>query len=131
MSYNDVSRPFIFTDTFRRTHRTEDSLLPFFSHDPSKPDGPDNWDEAAPACGGNYQSPIALSDRDGRYVQNRQLTINGLENVPSSIKLQNDGHSVKYVPEYRDDQTPTITGGPLADEYVLHHFHFHWGSTNE
>lgn len=128
---NDVSRPFTFTDTFRLTHRTEDSLLPFFSHDPSKPDGPEHWDEAAPACGGNYQSPIALNDLQGNQITHRDLRINGLDTVPTSITLQNDGHSVKYVPEYPSGEAPTISGGPLGDEYVLHHFHFHWGSTNE
>lgn len=105
--------------------------MPFFSHDPNKEDGPEHWDEAAPACGGNYQSPIALNDRNVVNVNSRQLTINGVDNVPVSIKLQNDGHSVKFTPEYSNGEQVSISGGPLGDEYILHHFHFHWGSTND
>ncbi|XP_063704466.1 carbonic anhydrase-like [Culicoides brevitarsis] len=125
------NRTSLYNEVFRRTHFTEDSLLPFFSHDPSKPDGPEYWEDAAPSCGGNYQSPISLHSRDAVSVRYRSLTINNADSLPTSIKLQNDGHSVKYTPTYANGEQVTISGGPLADEYVLHHFHFHWGSTND
>uniref|UniRef100_A0A336LJS0 Carbonic anhydrase n=1 Tax=Culicoides sonorensis TaxID=179676 RepID=A0A336LJS0_CULSO len=134
VNQNDINfidtHPLVFDDLFRRAHWTEESLLPFFSHDPNKNDGPNNWENAAPACGGNHQSPIALNDRDGVFITNRPLKITGLHTVPKSILQQNDGHSVKFIPNYEQGEEVSISGGPLTDEYILQQFHFHWGSTD-
>ena len=37
----------------------------------------------------------------------------------------NNGHTLRFNPN--DDQTFTIKGGPLSEEYKLAQLHFHWG----
>lgn len=130
---NDLAQNDIETPELQPPRR----IIPFaggieFSHDDSRHDGPSHWHELAPQCGGDAQSPVALSDLEGIPVLNFEpVNFTGINNKPLSITLQNDGHSAKYTFQFRDGETPRITGGPLCCSFKMHHLHFHWGSTNE
>lgn len=102
-----------------------------FSHDDARDDGPSHWHELFAQCGGQSQSPVALTDTDGILVPDYEpFAISGMYNRPLSIRLQNDGHSAKYSFQFKEGETPRITGGPLCCSFRMDHFHFHWGSTD-
>lgn len=102
-----------------------------FSYNEKDKNGPSNWYRIAPNCGGRYQSPIMLNTSSALYVRNkRPLQLVGQTNLPQTIRLQNDGHSVKFIYDWNEGDRPYIRGGPLKTKYYFEQFHFHWGSNN-
>lgn len=103
-----------------------------FSHDDNRHDGPSQWHKIASTCGGQAQSPVALTDTEGISMLNYEpFNFTGIHNKPLSINLVNDGHSAKYMFQFREGETPRISGGPLCCTFKMDHLHFHWGATNE
>lgn len=79
-----------------------------------------------------HQSPVDIQLSGATKVLTEgPVQIDFLFNLPTSIRVSNEGHTVKFILNYEDGRRPIIHGGTLADEtYVLDHFHFHWGRRN-
>ncbi len=82
------------------------------------PTGPDTWATCFADCGGQSQSPIALSGSEPDDIPTALET--HYEDV--SIELINNGHTVEF--EYEAGSTFTLEG----EAYNLLQFHFHTGS---
>lgn len=46
------------------------------------------------------------------------------------MNIENNGHTFKLNLRYRNNVVPTLSGGPLADNYKLVEIHYHFGATN-
>lgn len=58
---------------------------------------------------------------------NKKLTITHWTDYPAEATIENNGHTLKMFFEYENDQVPTLSGGPLLEEYELVEIHFHLG----
>uniref|UniRef100_A0A182Q1Z8 Carbonic anhydrase n=1 Tax=Anopheles farauti TaxID=69004 RepID=A0A182Q1Z8_9DIPT len=93
--------------------------------------GPPNWPIVAPACGGMFQSPINIDTASTLFVRRKiPLQLVGLNNLPASITVENEGYSVKFTPRWRERGRPLLRGGPLKPAYFFEQMHFHWGPNN-
>jgi carbonic anhydrase len=102
-----------------------------FSYDEFEPIGPSKWKNIVQSCGGNIQSPIALKTDEALVMaSDNPFVFSGLENIPVSMTLENDGHSAKFTPTYNSADLPRAIGGPLRESYAVAQFHFHWGLTS-
>ncbi|KAB5586552.1 hypothetical protein PHYPO_G00003010 [Pangasianodon hypophthalmus] len=92
-------------------------------------DGPDTWHEKFPIANGPRQSPIDIVTGEAQYDPELRPLI--LRYDPSvSMDIINSGHSVQVT--FADDEdTSTLTGGPITGTYRLKQFHFHWGSSDD
>lgn len=98
-----------------------------FSYDENDRYGPSNWKDISSQCAGINQSPIAIDVRNVTIRENAEpLVIDGLDIVPESIKVENNGHSLKLVFKYPNDQKIQFSGGPLKNPFILDNIHFHW-----
>jgi len=91
--------------------------------------GPDKWVENYPVAEGPRQSPINIVPGVAKF--DASLKALRLSYQPSrSNGILNNGHSfqVDYVD---DDDSCTLTEGPITGTYRLRQFHFHWGASDE
>ena len=100
-----------------------------FSYDDNKNTGPSNWGRFSKVCKiGKRQSPINLiEDHAIQQPTQRSLIIEGFSNIPTSMKVENNGHSAKFSFVYSNNKPIRFLGGPLKTAYNLDSFHFHWG----
>uniref|UniRef100_A0A182PA32 Carbonic anhydrase n=1 Tax=Anopheles epiroticus TaxID=199890 RepID=A0A182PA32_9DIPT len=93
--------------------------------------GPANWPIVAPACGGQFQSPININTSRALVVKRKvPLQVYGLKNWPLGITAENEGFSVKFTPRWGLRSRPRMRGGPLKTTYLFEQMHFHWGPNN-
>jgi len=88
--------------------------------------GPHNWKNVPgfEQCGFWRQSPVNLANPVPTAYSPIQFT--GYNNIPSGVKLSNNGHDAEV--EYEYSTTPRMSGGGLNGTFLLHDTHFHWGS---
>jgi carbonic anhydrase len=98
-----------------------------FSYDANDEYGPQNWNRIDNMCNGNRQSPIALDVRNATIdATSKPLLFTGFYDKPLSMKIENNGHSVKFTFNYSNPREVTVSGGPLKTAYILDSFHWHW-----
>jgi carbonic anhydrase len=103
-----------------------------FSYDEQDEYGPSNWYKINQQCNGNFQSPIAIDIFNTSGVKfSPKLTLEGIDIVPSSIEVMNNGHSMKIKFDFPDNQQVRVSGGPLSNHYILDNAHWHWGKTDK
>ncbi|XP_067290884.1 carbonic anhydrase 2 [Pseudorasbora parva] len=91
--------------------------------------GPHKWCETFPIANGSRQSPIDIQTSGASYDEKlKPLT---LQYQPStSLDIVNSGHSFQV--NFADDNdSSTLTGGPISGKYRLKQFHFHWGASDD
>lgn len=100
-----------------------------FSYDDESDSGPSNWGRFSEVCGiGNRQSPVNLiEDHAIQQPTQRPLIIEGFSNQPTSMKIENNGHSAKFTFNHSKNKPIRFLGGPLKTAYNLDGIHFHWG----
>jgi carbonic anhydrase len=59
-----------------------------------------------------------------------KLKIENYETLPESIKVENNGHSVKLSFTYADGKKAKFSGGPLNGTYIIDSMHWHWGKSD-
>ncbi|XP_064107616.1 carbonic anhydrase 2-like isoform X2 [Macrobrachium nipponense] len=89
--------------------------------------GPSHWHKTFPACGGNNQSPIEIDDKISTAPESlwRPLKFLGYDNFPKKMQIKINYGSVQVRGNWHAQ--PTVRGGPLNNDYLFHHLHFHWG----
>lgn len=92
--------------------------------------GPQNWGKINSNCDGKHQSPINIDLKSSKPFSGPPLVIKGFETVPSSILMDNNGHSVLIKMIFNDNSHVTISGGPLEGSYVMDNIHWHWGKSD-
>jgi len=80
--------------------------------------GPDLWDSCYSDCGGDFQSPINITEA----AIDPYLSSIGIDYQPAPVELINNGHSLMI--EYPKGSFITFEG----EKYELLQFHFHTGS---
>ncbi|CRL05828.1 CLUMA_CG018855, isoform A [Clunio marinus] len=105
----------------------DESNIENFSYDYSDPFGPRNWGRLSRNCDGNRQSPINLPLGILKSRIGKPLTFSDFSTTPKSIKVINDGHSVKVEFNFPGNDEATISGGPLVGKYKIDNVHWHWG----
>jgi carbonic anhydrase len=88
--------------------------------------GPSHWLSVALNAAGYNQSPVVIERAHAQF--DPKLKEKKLEPIYSSAaakSLSNNGHSATVS---IDGAESRLTGGPLATDYTLKQFHFHWGS---
>ncbi|CAO1427522.1 unnamed protein product [Diamesa serratosioi] len=100
-----------------------------FSYDDERDNGPSNWGRFSEVCEtGNRQSPVNLiEDRAIQQPTQRPLIIEGFATQPTSMKVENNGHSAKFSFNHQNNKPIRFLGGPLKQAYNLDGIHFHWG----
>lgn len=95
--------------------------------DYSGKNGPDQWQDHFPKCGGKAQSPVDFSE----YEQDSSLGDLAFENIDTTDGiewvLQNNGHTALVT---FTTGNVRFRGGGLDGDYRVQQFHFHWGSTS-
>ncbi|KAG7488249.1 hypothetical protein MATL_G00033570 [Megalops atlanticus] len=91
--------------------------------------GPDKWVENFPIADGPRQSPIDIVPSAAEY--DSTLLPLSLKYDPATSKgILNSGHSFQV--DFADDNdSSTLTGGPISGTYRLRQFHFHWGGSDD
>ncbi|CAL8370551.1 unnamed protein product [Boreogadus saida] len=91
--------------------------------------GPETWEKGFSVANGPRQSPINIIPNQAQY--DRSLKPLKLKYDPSdSSGILNNGHSFQV--DYVDDEnTSTLTAGPISGIYRLKQFHFHWGASDD
>ncbi|XP_034940627.1 carbonic anhydrase 1-like isoform X2 [Chelonus insularis] len=86
------------------------------------------WPIIFPQCGGQRQSPITWTYQDLiAGDSNDDLSLFNYGKKPLSARLLNDGHTIKVLFEWNENETPFFSGGILGDnEYVVDSMNFHW-----
>ncbi|XP_026482533.1 carbonic anhydrase 2-like [Ctenocephalides felis] len=103
-----------------------------FSYDDTSYNGPSQWKNFAPECGGIRQSPIAIEKKDLVVASVwKTLQWNDFSRLPSAMELVNNGHSVQLSATYFGGRRPTISHGPLVGDYTFEQLHFHWGGDDQ
>lgn len=109
----------------------DEEETPVFSYDENDEYGPSNWYKINRQCSGKFQSPIALRSRNTSVNgSSPPLTIGGIDANPISIKIKNNGHSMKISFNYPNNRRVRILGGPLQHPFYLDSFHWHWGKSD-
>nr|XP_055058039.1 carbonic anhydrase [Misgurnus anguillicaudatus] len=92
-------------------------------------DGPETWEESFPIANGPRQSPIDIVPTQAQH--DPSLKRIRLKYDPAAAQsILNNGHSFQ-VDFADDDDSSTLTGGPITGTYRLRQFHFHWGSSDD
>lgn len=105
-----------------------------FSYYESDATGPSKWSTLtnSAACGGTRQSPIDLNFFNS-YIASftDPLQIDGASQVPTSISVSNNGHSLVLKFNYANNFQIRFRKGPLGnDVYLVDSMHWHWGDTD-
>ncbi|XP_028902040.2 carbonic anhydrase 1 isoform X3 [Zeugodacus cucurbitae] len=90
--------------------------------------GPEHWSEQYSTCSGKHQSPINIDSVNVIRRTYPSLIADNFGTQPLSAEIVNNGHTVVVRLEYKN--RPTVTGGPLAGEFVFEQLHFHWGDND-
>nr|ACU30149.1 carbonic anhydrase [Opsanus beta] len=91
--------------------------------------GPCKWAENFPLANGPRQSPVDIVPGDARC--DASLKPLRLQYDPkTSLEILNNGHSFQ-VAFADDDDSSTLTSGPISGTYRLKQFHFHWGACDD
>ncbi|KAM3860843.1 carbonic anhydrase 1-like [Diretmus argenteus] len=91
--------------------------------------GPDKWGDNFPIASGPRQSPIDILPGEAAY--DAALKPLSLKYDPStSMDILNNGHSFQ-VTFADDNDSSTLTDGPISGIYRLKQFHFHWGASDD
>ncbi|KAJ8380691.1 hypothetical protein SKAU_G00014690 [Synaphobranchus kaupii] len=91
--------------------------------------GPDKWVENFPIADGPRQSPVNIVPGEAQYDSALQAL--SLKYDPSTSRgIVNSGHSFQ-VDFADDDDSSSLTGGPISGTYRLRQFHFHWGGSDD
>ena len=105
------------------------AVMEDFSYDYETNNGPSHWGRINAICEtGNRQSPINLIEKQAFHKSSqRPLVIEGFTTQPTSIKIENNGHSAKFSFNHLNNKAIQFIGGPLKTAYNLDGIHFHWG----
>lgn len=88
--------------------------------------GPHNWHSVHKNCKGNEQSPIDIETV--KCSKNKgSLSIKKFNELPTSIKYFNSGHSFGIKMEYSDGQPAQFTSSERSNIFNVDSIHFHWG----
>lgn len=110
----------------------EEGEKPVFSYKHDDPYGPSNWGKINRQCDGNYQSPIALNSNNATVDRDSTpLIIEGMDAKPTSIRAENNGHSMKISFNYANGKRVRVYGGPLKVPFILDNIHWHWGKSDK
>ncbi|RXN24696.1 carbonic anhydrase 1 [Labeo rohita] len=91
--------------------------------------GPEKWCDNFPIANGPRQSPIDIQTSGSSYDES--LKALKLQYDPStSLDILNNGHSFQVTFADNDDSS-TLTEGPISGKYRLKQFHFHWGASDD
>lgn len=102
-----------------------------YTYNRNSPKAPRIWPRSFPSCGGARQSPInLLTENCLRAPAMKSLWNLKTDLQPSSVIMENNGHSIEYSFEYPGAR-PMLAGGPLRSMYVFEQLHFHWGTSDE
>lgn len=109
--------------------RVPPAVMEEFSYNYETHNGPSHWGKFNPICvTGNRQSPVNLIEKQALHKPSqRPLIIEGFANQPTSMKIENDGHSAKFTFNHLNNKPIQFVGGPLNTAYNLDSIHFHWG----
>jgi carbonic anhydrase len=101
-----------------------------WSYDNGHGNGPANWKNSFPQCGGSKQSPIDIKPESAKQENMGDITFQGYNTSAGySYKVNNNGHTVQLSVTSGEMM---ISGGQLSGEsYKLAQFHVHWGSSND
>jgi carbonic anhydrase len=105
---------------------------PFFSYGYANHNGPHTWRSYFPLCEGENQSPINLKTNQAVSVHHGDdlLWLN-YDIAPYCMRITNDGRKVLVTAQWPEGSRPTVSGGPLGEEYVFHSSVFRWGFADE
>lgn len=119
-------------DEINNEVHSDEAEKEIFTYDDRDRFGPSNWYLISPQCAGRFQSPVALNTK-GALVDgtSQPLTIEGLDAKPTSMKIENNGHSMKISFVYPNNRKVRILGGPLEIPYILDSVHWHWGKVDK
>lgn len=110
----------------------EKNESPVFSYEQNNPYGPSNWGKISRQCDGKYQSPISLHSHNATVDRDSApLIIEGMDAKPSSLMVENNGHSMKLSFEYANNKKVRVYGGPLQIPFILDNIHWHWGKSDK
>lgn len=99
-----------------------------FSYDECDAYSPSNWGKISENCLGYSQSPVNLHTYIAKpSAPGQPLIIDGYDSIPSSVSVENSGHSAAFRFKFRNDKPVRFLGGPLKVAYILDNVHFHWG----
>ena len=100
-----------------------------FSYNYETHNGQSHWGKFNAICEtGNRQSPINLIEKQAFHKSSqRPLIIEGFATQPTSMKIENNGHSAKFTFNHLNNKPIQFIGGPLNTAYNLDGIHFHWG----
>lgn len=107
-----------------------DGESPAFSYSPTDSNGPQNWKDNYPICGGERQSPINIVTNH-QTETNKTFIISGFDDRPCSITFTNSDGSLRMKLNYVDNSKVYFEGGPLNDKYIVDNIHFHWGPNDD
>lgn len=97
----------------------------------SSSEGPANWNDTYPKCGGKKQSPINIVEADVTYNSSlKALTLSDYNRTTGlTYELTNHGHTIQVniLKDGTSDKSPIMIGHKGVT-YRLAQFHFHWGS---
>ncbi|XP_065320302.1 carbonic anhydrase 7-like isoform X1 [Gordionus sp. m RMFG-2023] len=87
------------------------------------------WEKRYPLSHGRFQSPINIVTNKAQYdpYLDKDNPLTFTYRKLRNFNILNDGTTLKVNPLIKDLE---IGGGPLANNYQLDHFHFHWGYEN-
>lgn len=109
----------------------ENEGKPIFSYDENDEYGPSKWHKINQQCNGLFQSPIDLNVKNASINRNQApLQIEGMDAIPISIKVENNGHSMKLSFNYANNKKVRFIGGPLQTPHILDSVHWHWGQSD-
>ncbi|XP_068234635.1 uncharacterized protein [Palaemon carinicauda] len=88
--------------------------------------GPDDWANDFPMCGGSSQSPIDIITSSSTVNTDwSPFVFTNYDAIPANMTILNNGHTAQLTVEMTS--SATINGGNLTGEYTFAQFHFHWG----
>jgi len=98
-----------------------------WNYDDTTVEGPSNWVDSYPSCGGVNQSPINIVTSNlTPLTGSSTFTFTNYGRISASpYTLTNSGHSAMVTVNVKDI---TVADGGLGSTYVLEQFHFHWGT---
>lgn len=103
---------------------------PGYSYLPEDPNGPQNWKNLYPTCGGRQQSPIDVITKTAKKSGSSSFHIKGYSELPQSITSYNTGGSFGIQLNFNTSTEVYFEGGPLDSKYTVDSIHWHWGNEN-
>ncbi|KAG5849917.1 hypothetical protein ANANG_G00076790 [Anguilla anguilla] len=91
--------------------------------------GPGKWVDNFPIADGPRQSPVDIVPGEARF-DSALKALSLKYDAGTSKSIVNSGHSFQ-VDFADDDDSSSLTGGPISGTYRLRQFHFHWGGADD